>query len=104
MKPNPLPFVLVTWLDAWKTSTEDATVDNAVDSHKPVECCTAGWLLRDDEQGVQVGAEYSPDGTHRNRSFIPRVLVVSVTPVRLTKARKSGTAVSAIQEAPKVPA
>lgn len=94
MKANPLPFVLVEWLDAWKASTEDATVENAADSHKPVECCTAGWLLLDNDKGVQLGGEYSPDGTHRNRSFIPRAMIVDVTRVKLTrppKPRKKAT-------------
>lgn len=88
MKDAPLPFVLVEWLDAWKASTEDATVENAGDSHKPVECCTAGWLIRDDPAGVQLGGEYSPDGTYRNRSFIPRAMIVNVVRVKLTRPRK----------------
>lgn len=97
MKPNPLPFVLVYWLDAWKASTEDATAENAADSHKPVECCTAGWVLLDNEKGIQLGSEYSPDGTHRNRSFIHRPMILSVVPVTLTKPRVRG------RKTPKVP-
>ena len=78
MKPNTLPFVVVEWHDAWKASTDDATVENAGDSHNPVECCTAGWVLRENEKGIQLGGEFSPDGTHRNRSFIMKVMIVKV--------------------------
>ena len=92
MKKNPLRFVLVEWDDAWKTSTEQATPDTAGEEHKPEVECSAGWVLRDDEEGIQLGASYSVgkrsdgmDWTHRNRSFIPRKMIVNVTEVRLTK-------------------
>jgi hypothetical protein len=113
MKPNPLPFVLVEWNDAWKASTEDATAENAGDSHKPVECVTAGWVLRETEEGIQLGAEYSPDGTHRNRAFIPKAMIVHIhrgaDALRLLRApvktrTRRGRKNTEVQTLPEVPA
>lgn len=82
-----LPFVVVEWHDVWKSAVDDVTVDNAHEGHKHIVCYTAGWLLLDNEKGVQIANEYSPDGTHRGTTFVLRALVVSVTPVTLVKPR-----------------
>lgn len=82
-----VPFVVVEWWDVWKSATDDATVENAGDSHAHIVCYTAGWVIRDNEKGIQLANEYSPDGTHRGRTFILRELVKSVIPVNLTKRR-----------------
>lgn len=83
-----LPFVIVEWDDAWKADTEEATLESAHESHRPIRCSTAGWLLRDDDIGVQVANEHSPNGTFRGRSFIPRAMVVTVSPLKLTKPKQ----------------
>lgn len=87
MKANPLQFALVEWDDAWKASTEGATVDTARDSHKPVQECSGGWVMINDERGIQLGSSYSEDGEHRNRSFIPRELIKKITFVKLVPIR-----------------
>lgn len=88
IKAPTVPFVLVEWADAWKSAVNDTTVETAGDEHKPVMCLHSGWLIRDDEKGVQLASEYSPNGTYRHLAFVPRAMVVSVTPVKLTKVRK----------------
>lgn len=77
---NLPPFVEVEWDDAWKAATDDATMENAGDSHRPIKCFTRGWMLRDDEKGVQLANERSPDGTFRGRTFVPRPMVIDVSP------------------------
>lgn len=83
-----LPFVIVHWDDAWKDAVGDTTVQTATDDNHPEECYLGGWLIADDERGVMLVNEYSPNGTYRNKSFVPRGMIKSVTPFNLTKIRK----------------
>jgi hypothetical protein len=78
-----LPLVVVEWDDAWQTETP-ATLRDFV--HKPERITTIGWLMKDDEVGVQLANEFYDD-TYRGRTFIPRAMVVKVTPYALTKPR-----------------
>lgn len=87
MKQPPVPFVLCEWADAWKSAVTDTTVETSGDEHKPIQCIHAGWVVRDDEAGIQLASEYSPNGTYRHLAFVPRAMVVSITPVKLTKPR-----------------
>ena len=88
IKHPPVPFALVQWDDAWKSAVTDTTLETAGDDHKPVPCLSHGWVIRDDEKGVQLANEYSPNGTYRHLAFIPRAMVVSVKPVKWTKVRQ----------------
>lgn len=85
-----LPFVVVEWHDAWKDATNDVDLEGAQMSHKPTPCFTAGWMLIDDEKGIQLGAEASPTETfpYRQRALIPRAMIVDVHPQKLSKHRK----------------
>lgn len=83
-----LPLVLVTWNDAWVRGEEPVTMADVAASHKPMVIHTLGWLLRDDEMGVSIANEnYAEDATYRGRTFIPRVMVESVTHFTLGKKR-----------------
>jgi hypothetical protein len=82
-----VPFVIVHWLDAWKDAVGDVTLDNAKDNHRPIECFSHGWVVQDDEQGIQLANEYSPNGTFRHTAFIPRKMIQSVTPYNLSRPR-----------------
>jgi hypothetical protein len=79
-----LPLVLVIWNDAWSSETP-VTLDHFV--HEPETVTTIGWLLRDDDTGVQLANEFYDD-TYRGRTFIPRAMIQSVTPYALTKPRQ----------------
>jgi len=81
-----LPLVVVEWDDAWTTETP-ATLDGHL-VHKPERVTTIGWLLKDDEIGVQLANEFY-DETYRGRTFVPRAMVVKVTPFKLTKPREA---------------
>lgn len=82
-----LPFVLVHWLDAWKDAVGDVTLATAKTDHKPVECFSHGWVVREDDEGIQLANEYSPNGTYRHTAFIPRKMIKNVTPFKLSKPR-----------------
>ena len=84
---SPLPFVMVSWNDAWKDSTTDSTFEDADEASEPVQCQTVGWLLRDTPKGVLIANEYSPDGTYRGRTFIPRGMLIE-PPVLLNLSKK----------------
>lgn len=83
-------FVIVSWLDAYGDSTEEATVANAHQQHKAVRMETAGWLLRQDEHGVSIFNERCIDGNeivYRGKTFIPHGMVTGVQPYKLSKPR-----------------
>lgn len=84
-------LVIVSWLDAWQDQENFATAHGITATHGPMPVETMGWLIQDDELGVSVVNEQSvDDGTpvFRGRTFIPRAMVKSVTPYKLTKPRK----------------
>lgn len=84
-----LPFVIVEWLDAWQDSGNDASLTEARAGHKPVRCFDSGWLLLEDEEGVQIAAAASPTEPlpYRKRSMIPRAMIVAVHRVSLARPR-----------------
>lgn len=79
-----LPLVVVVWNDAWASETAVTQTELV---HKPEKIVTIGWLLRDDEVGVQLANEHY-DETYRGRTFIPRGMVQSVTHYQLAKPRQ----------------
>ena len=81
---SKLPFVVVNWHDAHGSTHEDITPETV--DHEPILMSTAGWLLKETETGVSVANEYG-DGSYRGHTFIPRPLIVSITPVKLTRPR-----------------
>lgn len=84
---DKLPFVEVEWDDAWKDAVGDTTVATAHQEHKPLICFSHGWVLRDDEEGIQLASEYSPNGTYRHTAFIPRKMIRAVIGYRWTKVK-----------------
>lgn len=73
-------FVEVSWDDAWSDMSEFVTLNDALHGHRPSAIRTRGWLLVDNEVGVTLCSDHSPeDDTYRGRTFIPRVLVKSTT-------------------------
>ena len=83
----PIPLVIVEWLDAW-TNELGVTIEDVGASHKPMRVQTIGWLLKDDEIGVQLANEFYDD-SYRGRTFIPRAMVRSVTHHVLAKPRRA---------------
>lgn len=79
-------LVIVKWNDAW-VKEDSVTVADARSRHKPTVITTIGWLLIDDEVGVQIANEHYDD-LYRGCTFIMRCMVISVKPYKLTVPRK----------------
>lgn len=75
---SPHPLVVVVWDDAWVKGSDPVVMSEVAHEHKPMPITTIGWLLRDDEVGVQVMNEFYDDA-YRGRTFVPRAMVRSVT-------------------------
>lgn len=84
-------FAVVVWDDAWGDSTDATTTHHAAERHMPTVMQTVGWVLVDDLKGVSIFNERCLDKgeeTYRGRTFIPRAMIRSVTPMNLTRPRK----------------
>lgn len=100
------PFVSVEWNDAWADGTDTLGEHEHDTKHKPTVMETRGWLLGDNEAGVSLFNERcldKGDGTYRSRTFIPRALVLSVTPWKLVRPRKPKQPKQSSPETPKAP-
>ena len=95
MPPSPdKPLVTVKWNDAHGAGRPTDYYNADEIPHRPMVMDTVGWLLRDDDTGVSVACEYcAEDKTWRGVAFIPRGMVVSVTPVK--RPRRKPTHVDA---------
>lgn len=92
MVVNHYPLVIIVWEDAWGGAHTPVTAFDIDAEHLPLTVQTLGWLLKDDDKGVSVFNERYSDGGEdvwRGRSFIPRAMIKSVTPFKLTTPRKS---------------
>ena len=84
-----LQLVQVRWNDAWTDATEPVTVAEAKVDHEPKVIVTLGYLLYENEKGVKVANEYyEEEDIYRGQTFIPRGMVIDVTPFNLTRPRK----------------
>jgi len=89
-----MQLVVVSWNDAWADTDNFTTLHGIQQTHKPMAVQTIGWILQDDVLGVSLANECSADAsgteTFRGRTFVPRAMIQSVTPFKLTKPRKKG--------------
>lgn len=90
MPETKLPLVVVEWNDAW-IKEAGVTLEDVGATHVPTVVTTIGWMMKDDEVGISLANEFYDD-TYRGRTFIPRGMVKTVTPYRLTKPRKAKAA------------
>ena len=84
-------LVIVFWNDAWVDDDNFSTQHGIVSTRGPMPVQTIGWLIHDDDVGVSVANEQSVQDGHdvyRGRTFIPRAMIVSVSPFNLVKPRK----------------
>jgi hypothetical protein len=91
------PYMLVEWNDAYGTSEDDVfTLDDLTD-HRPIRMRTRGMILLDNEHGITMTSEDYLDNNKqyfRGRQFIPRGMIVSVTPVKTVRSKKKAPAPS----------
>lgn len=85
-------LVSCSWKDAWSDEENFQTTHGVALTHGPMIVTTIGWLLKDDEVGVSIANEKSvqDDGevVYRGRTFIPKEMLISITPFKLAKPRK----------------
>jgi len=74
-------LVKVTWLDAHGSA---ANVAYEIDEipHVAIKVVSYGILLKDDAVGVSIASEVCDTSVFRGYSFVPRVLVVKMEPVK----------------------
>lgn len=86
-------FGLVIWDDAVGNGSE---VPEEEIVHAPMRFHLYGWIVRSDEKGVTIASEWRPaDNFWRDRSFIPRAMVVEEVVLALVKPRRRRTPVAA---------
>ena len=83
---HDLPLVVIVWGDAWVRADTPMVKSEAAHEHKPMPVTTIGWLLIDNDEGVQIANEFYDDA-YRGRTFVPRAMVRSITRYALTKPR-----------------
>ena len=81
---NGKPFGRVIWHDAHSSSDQYSELE--ID-HIPATVETYGFIVRSNEIGVSIAAEWMGDG-FRNITFIPRGMVVREEVLKLAKTRK----------------
>ena len=81
---NGKPFGKVVWNDA-HTSTEQYS-EMEIDHH-PAKIETFGYIIKSDDVGVTIAAEWTGDG-YRNVTFIPRAMIEREELLRLSRVRK----------------
>lgn len=85
---SKLPLVVVEWNDAWIDGSDPVNLAEVGTSHKPKVIVTLGYVLKDDDVGLSLANEYYEDeSVYRGRTFIPRQMVKTVTPYRLSRPR-----------------
>jgi hypothetical protein len=86
------PYCIVIWDDAWSDSVGVATLKDVGELHKASRYETRGWVLIDNERGISIFPERCLDDgevSYRGRTFIPRSLVISNTPIKVRTHEKT---------------
>lgn len=86
---------VVVWNDA-HASLEEVAADEVAGRHKPSVIHTYGYIVRSDEVGVSIAAEWLPaenggDETFRGVTFIPRGMVIEEHKARQPRRPKEST-------------
>jgi hypothetical protein len=84
-------LAVVVWDDAWSGGNDLITLKDVEEKHRPSVMQTLGWVLKEDFTGVFVANERCMDlgdECYRGSTFIPRSLIKSVTPFKLSVPRR----------------
>lgn len=95
-------LVMVVWNDA-HADLDQAWIQADGWSHAPLRVTTVGWIVKDDDEGITLFSESIADtesASFRARSFIPRGMIVEITPLASKKPRKSPRTTKASRETP----
>jgi hypothetical protein len=82
--PSKKKFALILWEDPHSLpATQVVRDDDLGELHKSLPMVSAGWVLKDDNEGVSIASEYCGGGEYRNTTHVHRKLIVEVRYVRL---------------------
>jgi hypothetical protein len=90
-KANHPVLKLVVWDDAWSSGIDVLTEKEMLEKHHPSIMQTLGWVVYSDAAGVSIANERcmdKGDECYRGHTFIPRSLIKSETPFKLTTPRR----------------
>ena len=88
MASKKYQFVIVEWNDAWQDQENFVTAHGIAATHEPMPVETMGLLIEDDDAGISIINERAPakdQDTYRGRTFIPRLMIKTVTPYKLVR-------------------
>jgi len=77
---NPLPVVVVTWVDAHDNPAHIDS-DQVDEEHKPNLVHSVGWLLKKDKKGVTIARCYDDEKESDASLFVPTGMIQSVRKV-----------------------
>lgn len=92
MDHKRVPVAIVVWDDAHGSATDNVTIADIGHAHRALVMTTIGWLLREDEDGVSIANERCMEEgkeVYRGHTFVPRSLIRSCTPFKLSLPRRS---------------
>ncbi len=88
MKPPSQALVALLWDDANSfapTRSVDASDERDMGQiHAYAPILTVGWILQSNDAGVTIACEYLGDQDFRGLTFVPRTLIRTITPIRLS--------------------
>ena len=85
--PNKVgQLVILSWNDA-HTDTNEFSLSELEEIHKPWKIETVGWLLREDTKGISLANEKTGTDTYRGYTFVPLGMVISVKPYKNPRKR-----------------
>lgn len=100
-KRPKLPFALVEWDDPHSPDATDVvSVKDLKDIHGAIGCISVGWILRSDDTGITLAAEYCGDDDYRSVTFITRAAVRTVSPIAISRSRRLATTTKLSDPAP----
>ena len=83
-------LVKMTWVDAHSSVQQEMTLDE-IAQEVPCGYDSYGILVRNDDISVAVAADQRDDGRYRGVTFVPRGMVITVSPIRPRRKRKAKT-------------
>lgn len=100
LKPENKEFVALTWRDPHGRSDGISVHEMP---HCPIIVTTYGWLMRQDDAGISIAAEWCSDQTMRQYTFVLASLIDSIEVIiplkKVRAARVKKTAELVIAEA-----
>lgn len=87
--PLNLPFGMVRWDDANSpAATEVFSLDNIGGVHGTTPIITAGWILKEDPEGITLAAEFCGGSDFRGLTHVRRPMILEVVKIKPPRQKK----------------